>query len=88
MVPTEEYVTVCWGKIGAAAVVSVLAVSNVAQAAEIVFSTPGADRDLRRALASSSLLVQARNDKTGRPVCFRFMFAAGLCQKSANRNAP
>ena len=64
MVPTEEYVTVCWGKIGAAAVVSVLAVSNVAQAAEIVFSTPGADRDLRRALASSSLLVQARNDKT------------------------
>ena len=53
-----------WGKFGAAAVVVVLAVSDVAHAAEILFSTPGADRDLRRALASSSLLIQARNDNT------------------------
>ncbi|MGI9393199.1 MAG: autotransporter assembly complex protein TamA, partial [Boseongicola sp.] len=56
-----------WGKIGAAVAVSMLAVSNVAHAAEILFRTPGADRDLRGALASSSLLIQARNDNSEDP---------------------
>ncbi len=56
-----------WGKIGAFAIASALAVHDFAYAAEIQFNTPGADRELRRALASSSLLIQARNDNTEDP---------------------
>ena len=53
-----------WGKIGAFAALTVLSVIDSACAADILFSTPGAGKELRRALASSSLLIQARNDKT------------------------
>ena len=51
-----------WGKFCVFSAMSLLAVYEIANAAEIVFNTPGADRDLRVALASSSLLIQARND--------------------------
>jgi translocation and assembly module TamA len=56
-----------WGKIGVFAVAAVLATLDFAYAVEIVFATPGADSDLRRALASSSLVIQARNDETEDP---------------------
>ncbi|MGI9394947.1 MAG: autotransporter assembly complex protein TamA, partial [Boseongicola sp.] len=56
-----------WGKICAFTVTWVLATVNFAYAVEFVFSAPGADSDLRRSLAASSLVLQARNEKTEDP---------------------